>query len=43
MEEEEEEEELEEEVFNPPYIARVPTNRFGRNRPEPHWVTMIER
>ncbi|XP_052622650.1 M phase phosphoprotein 10-like [Lactuca sativa] len=35
------EEELE--VFNPPYIARVPAHRFGYNGPEPRWVTTIER
>ena len=23
------------EVFNPPYISRVPANRFGYNGPEP--------
>ncbi|XP_052622889.1 uncharacterized protein LOC128128107 [Lactuca sativa] len=42
-EEEEEEEELEEEVFTPPYIARVPANHVGYNGPKPHWATMIER
>ncbi|XP_042755627.1 uncharacterized protein LOC122196596 [Lactuca sativa] len=31
------------EVFNPPYITRVPAHRFGYNRPEPPWVTTIER
>ena len=43
MDEEESEEEPEEEVFNPPYIARVPANRWGHNGPEPRWATMIER
>ncbi|XP_023765298.1 uncharacterized protein LOC111913818 [Lactuca sativa] len=45
LEEEEEEEEPKEEleIINSPYIARVPTNRFGYNKPEPHWETMIER
>ena len=43
MDEDESEEEPEEEVFNPPYIARVPANRWGHNGPEPRWATMIER
>ncbi|XP_052623119.1 uncharacterized protein LOC128128375 [Lactuca sativa] len=35
MDEDEGEEEPEEEVFNPPYIARVPANRWGHSGPEP--------
>ncbi|XP_023736154.1 uncharacterized protein LOC111884055 [Lactuca sativa] len=35
-EEDEEEPEEEPEVIHPPYIARVPANRFGYNGPEPH-------
>ena len=35
--------EEEPEVFNPPYISRVPAHRFGYNGPQPRWVTMIER
>ncbi|XP_052621745.1 uncharacterized protein LOC128127322 [Lactuca sativa] len=39
----EDESEEEPKVFNLPYIARVPANHFGYNRPEPRWATLIER
>lgn len=39
----EDESEEEPEVFNPPYIPKVPANRYGYNGPEPRWATTIER
>lgn len=40
--EDEEESEEEPEIFNPPYLARVPANRFDHIGPIPRWATMIE-